>query len=85
MWIVTSYLHLSYVRHLRKRLLAHIPEYSETRLSWQHSVPRWARGVDILVLIAYGVPRAVGHPVDNAAVSGMSAVRTPLAFVRERV
>lgn len=60
LWILTSYLHLSYVWHLRARLAANIPEYLETRTSWLQSQPRWTRGVDISVLIAYGVPVLAG-------------------------
>jgi len=56
MWMVTSYLHLSYVLHLRERMLANVPEYRDTRLPWEKKQPRWARRVDILVLLAYGVP-----------------------------
>jgi hypothetical protein len=56
MWIVTSYLHLSYVLNLRERMLTNVPEYRDTRLPWEEKQPHWARHVDIFVLIAYGVP-----------------------------
>jgi hypothetical protein len=60
MWILTSYLHLSYVRRLRARVAAELPEFGDTRSSWLKSQPGWARRVDILVLIAYGVPALAG-------------------------
>jgi hypothetical protein len=59
-WILTSYLHLSYVRHIRGRLAAHLPEYRETRESWRRSQRPWSRRLDIGLLLAYGVPGLAG-------------------------
>jgi len=60
MWILTSYLHLSYALHLRARLLDNVPEYRDTRLSWEKTQRRWAQHVDIFILLAYGVPLLAG-------------------------
>lgn len=56
LWILTSYLHLSYLRHLRDLAVDSIPEFGTFRTSWQRGGRPWLRKIDIAVLIAYGVP-----------------------------
>ncbi len=56
MWILTSYLHLSYLLHLRRLASQNIQEFGEFRASWQGVGTPWLRRIDVAVLIAYGVP-----------------------------
>jgi len=59
-WLLTSYLHLSYLLHLRAQAVEAIREFGAFRKAWQAAGRSPLRKLDIAALIAYAVPVLAG-------------------------
>jgi hypothetical protein len=56
MWILISQRHMTYLRLIRERMLTHLREYRDTRMSWQASRARLWRRAHTNLVLTYAVP-----------------------------